>query len=239
VKTIAVSRSGRLRGRATLLCWLAASLVMTTGGAAVVAAAEAPAAQAEPQQLMTDISKRMFESLDANRAAIKKDPEKVYPLVDTILLPHFDTAYAAQLVLAQNWKSATPEQRKRFIDALYKALLRTYGGALADFTADRLKVQPFRGDPAAKQATVRTLVTRSSGVVVPVDYVLHKTDAGWKAFDVVIEGISYVRNYRTDLGAEISQKGLDEVIARLEREGLKIKDVATIKPAGTAAAHDR
>jgi phospholipid transport system substrate-binding protein len=231
-----MGRFGR-RG-AALLYWLAAPLALTAGVAPVVAAAEAPAAQADPQQLMTDISKRMFEALDSNRAAIKKEPEKVYPLVDSILLPHFDTAYAAQLVLAQNWKAATPEQRKRFIDALYKALLRTYGGPLADFTADRLKVPPFRPDPAAKHAPVPTLVTRSSGVVVPVDYVLHKTDAGWKAFDVVIEGISYVRNYRTDLGAEISQKGLDEVIARLEREGLKIKDVAAIKPAGSSAAQD-
>jgi phospholipid transport system substrate-binding protein len=75
--------------------------------------------------------------------------------------------------------------------------------------------------------------------VVPVDYVLHQTDDGWKAFDVVIEGISYVRNYRTDLGAEISQKGLDQVIARLERDGLKIKDLGpTAKPAANSAAHD-
>lgn len=238
MRRIEAGMVGRARRCAALLCWMAAPLALTAVVVPVVAAE--PAVQADPQQLMTDISKRMFEALDANRAAIHKDPEKVFPLVDSILLPHFDTGYAAQLVLAQNWKTATAEQRKRFVDALYKALLRTYGGALADFTADRLKVQPFRGDPAAKQATVRTLVTRSSGVVVPVDYVLHKTDEGWKAFDVVIEGISYVRNYRTDLGSEISQKGLDEVIARLERDGLKIKDVAaTAKPAANASGHNR
>ncbi len=198
--------------------------------------ADTETAQLGPQELMESVSKRMFEALDANRAAIRKDSEKAYPLVDTILLPHFDTNYAAQLVLAQNWRTATPDQQKRFIDALYRALLRTYGGAIADFTSDRLKILPFRGDPAATQATVRTLVTRSSGAVVPVDYRMRKTADGWKAFDVIIEGISYVKNYRTDLGAEVSQKGLEEVISRLEREGLDVH-IASDKPASGAAKH--
>jgi phospholipid transport system substrate-binding protein len=194
---------------------------------------DAATAQLGPQELMQQVSKRMFDALDANRAAIKKDPDKVFPLVDTILLPHFDTDYAAQLVLAQYWRTATPDQKKRFIDALYHALLHTYGGALADFTADRLKILPFRGDPGAAVATVRTEVTRSGGQVVPVDYRLRKTDTGWKAFDVVIEGISYVRNYRTDLGAEAGDKGLEAVITRLERDGLDL-DKSAAKP---AAAH--
>lgn len=190
---------------------------------AAPARAEAQAEQQGPQELMDSVSKQMFAALDANRAAVKKDPDKAIPLVDTILLPHFDTDYAAQLVLAQNWRTATPDQQRRFVDALYRALLKTYAGAIADFTADRLKLLPFRGDPAATQATVRTLVTRSSGTIVPVDYRLRKTEAGWKAFDVIIEGISYVKNYRTDLGAEVSQKGLEAVIARLEHEGLDVR----------------
>src|SRR5262249_19320779 len=141
-------------------------------------------------------------ALDANRDAIRKNPDKVYPLVDQILLPNFDTEAAARLILAKYWRTATPEQQKRFISALYKALLHTYGGALSDFTAERLRILPFRGDAKSDKATIRTEVTRSSGAVVPVDYRLHKTEAGWKAYDVVIEGISYVTNYRNDLGAE-------------------------------------
>ena len=200
------------------------------------ACAEAPAAQVGPQELMDSVSHRMFEALDANRAAIKKDPEKCFPLVDTILLPHFDTDYAAQLVLGQSWRKATPDQQKRFVGALYRALLKTYAGAIADFTSDRLKLLPFRGDPAQTMATVRTLVTRSSGTAVPVDYRLRKTEDGWKAFDVIIEGISYVKNYRTDLGEEVSKKGLEEVIARLEREGLDVH-ISTDKSADGAGKH--
>jgi phospholipid transport system substrate-binding protein len=196
--------------------------------------AQAQPAQQGPQELMDSVAKRMLGALDENRAAIRRDPGNVYPIVNDILLPHFDTEYAAQLVLAQHWRTATPEQRKRFVDALYNALLKTYGGALSDFTADRLKMLPFRGDPAATQATVRTIVTRANGQQIPVDYRLRKTANGWKAFDVIIEGISYVRNYRNDLGTEVSQKGLDAVIARLERDGLDVSDGG--KPAAAAPA---
>lgn len=185
-----------------------------------LAAAESRATEVSPQDVMIDVSTRLFAALDGNRAAIHRNPEAVYPIVDQTVFPHFDVDYATQLILAQHWRDATPEQRQRFVAAFYRALLRTYGSALADATADRLKVLPFRGDVNAPQATVRTEVTRSSGTVVPVEYRLHRTPDGWKAFDVVIEGISYVRNYRADLDAEISAKGLDAVIHRIETQGL-------------------
>ena len=110
----------------------------------------------------------------------------------------------------------TPAQRQRFIDAFYQSLLRNYGSALAEFTADRMALLPFRGDLATGQATVRTEVKRSDGTRVPVNYSMRATAAGWKAWDVTIEGISYVRNLRNDVGAEVDQRGLDAVIERLE-----------------------
>ena len=193
-------------------------LAATPAGAPAVAA---PAAgQTDPQSVMIDVSTRLFAAVDSNRAAIRRNPEAVYPLVDQIVFPHFDVEYATQLMLAQHWRTATAEQRQRFVDAFYHALLRTYGSALADATADRLRILPFRGDLSAPQVTVRTEVTRSGGTTVPVEYRLHRTADGWKAFDVVIEGISYVRNYRADLDAEISAKGLDAVIHRIETQGL-------------------
>jgi len=110
----------------------------------------------------------------------------------------------------------TPEQRKRFVDAFYHSLLHNYGAALVDFTADRFNILPYKGDPADSMATVRTEVKRSNGERVPVNFSLRKVDGMWKAWDVVIEGISYVKSFKTDFGAEIQQQGLDEVINRLE-----------------------
>jgi phospholipid transport system substrate-binding protein len=177
------------------------------------------AASLGPQELVEQSAKRMLTELDANRAMYVKDPAKLDALVGTVLLPDFDTDYAARLVLGQNWRTATDDQRKRFVNAFYHSLLRNYGAALVDFTADRFVILPYKGDPGATNATVHTQVKRATGEKVPVDFTLHKTDAGWKAWDVVIEGISYVKSFRTDFGSEVQQQGLDEVIHRLETEG--------------------
>ncbi len=187
----------------------------------VCAPAPAPAADVValgPQEIVENSAKKMLTELDSNRALYKKDNHKLDDLVANTLLPSFDSEYAARLVLGQTWRTASAEQRKRFVDAFYRSLLRNYGSALVDFTADRFSILPYKGDPGDTQATVRTEVKRSSGEKVPVNFVLHKTETGWKAWDVVIEGISYVKSFRTDLGAEVQQKGLDEVITRLESE---------------------
>ena len=152
--------------------------------------------------------------------------------MDKHLLPHFDTEYAARLVLGQYWRTATPDQKKRFIDAFYHSLLNNYGSALAEFTADRLKVFPTKVDPNADHATVRTEVKRDNGDRIAVNYSLHKTPDGWKAYDVNIDGISYVKSYREDFGAQIQQQGIDSVIARLEK-GEKPSDISKTTKAGS------
>jgi phospholipid transport system substrate-binding protein len=192
------------------------------GGAYAADPPPAPAAASStmgPQEVVENSAKRMLQELDANRAMYKSDPAKLDALVANVLLPNFDTEYAARLVLGQTWRTATPEQRKRFVDAFYHSLLHNYGSALVDFTADRFVILPYKGDPNDTTATVRTEVKRSNGDKVPVNFSLRKVDGMWKAWDVVIEGISYVKSFRTDFAAEIQQKGLDEVINRLETEG--------------------
>jgi phospholipid transport system substrate-binding protein len=171
-----------------------------------------------PQELMQKAAQQLLDALEADRELYRKEPRRVNALVDQILLPHFDTEYSAQLVLGTHWRAATVEQRKRFIDGFYHSLLNKYGAALAGFTADRMTILPFRGDLASGRATVKTEVTTDDGKQVPVNYSMRATPKGWKAWDVTIEGISYVKTFRTDVGAEVDQRGLDAVIARLESE---------------------
>lgn len=184
-----------------------------------LAAAETATPGPEPQALMEQTAQRMLDALDADREGFRKEPARVNAIVDEILLPHFDTQYSAQLVLAKHWRSATVEQRKRFVQAFYHSMLNKYGAALAGFTADRMTLLPFRGDLASGKATIRTEVTTDDGTRVPVNYSMRATPQGWKAWDVTIEGISYVKTFREDLGAEIDQRGLEAVIGRLEAEG--------------------
>jgi len=200
------------------------SLLLVLAGIVPAFAADAPATAPAPvpgptpQALIERVSQDLLRDLDANRAAYEKDPAKLRALVDRYLLPHFDTEFAARRVLGKHWTTATPEQRKRFIDAFVGSLMGDYGDAILEFTADRLKLLPFRGDPAATSATVRSLVKRDDGTEVPVNYTLRATPAGWKAWDVTIEGISYVKNFQNDFGAEINDKGLEHLIQRLEAQ---------------------
>ena len=217
-------RSNQSTGAARLIARWAVTACLAIGAAGLAAARDAPpppapdARSRDPEQLVDNSAKRMLEELDANRPMYAKDPAKLDSLVANVLLPNFDSDYAARLVLGQSWRAATPDQRKRFVDAFYHSLLRNYGAALLNFTADRFVILPYKGEPGDTQATVRTEVKKDTGEKVPVNFSLHKTPDGWKAWDVVIEGISYVKSFRTDFGAEIEQKGLDEVISRLEAE---------------------
>jgi phospholipid transport system substrate-binding protein len=201
---------------------LAFSLLLVLFAAIPAQAADVPATTPGlgPQELMEEVSQELLREIDANREALAKDPARLRAVIDQYLLPHFDTDYSARLVLGKHWRTATADQRQRFIETFYKALMKDYGEAILEFTADRLRFLPFRGDPKANTATVRTEVRRGSGQTVPVNYTLHRTPDGWKAWDVTIEGISYIRNFRADFGAEVDQQGIEHLIQRLETQGI-------------------
>ncbi len=176
-----------------------------------------------PDQVVDNVAKQLLSDLDKNREQYRKDPAQLHKLIDKYFLANFDTEYAAKHVLAKHWREATPEQRKQFIDAFYKSLINNYGDAILDFKADSMKILPYKGDPTDTTATVKSEIRRSNGTTVPVNYTLHKTDTGWKAWDVVIEGVSYVKSFQTDFGSEIDQKGLDAVIKRLQSQAASSK----------------
>jgi phospholipid transport system substrate-binding protein len=186
--------------------------------AAPATAAAAAVDATDPGTLIQSAAQAMLRELDAHRDEYRHDPAKINAMVDRILLPHFDTEYSARLVLGRHWNTATAGQRQRFVDAFYHSLLNNYGTALLDFTSDRLKVLPYRGDAAATNATVRTQVRKNDGTVVAVNYSLHRIARGWMAWDVVIEGISYVKSFRDDFSSEIEAKGVDSLIDRLEKQ---------------------
>ncbi|MEO8063167.1 MAG: ABC transporter substrate-binding protein [Pseudomonadota bacterium] len=202
---------------------LASSAAMAADAAAPATAVPTSVDTSGPSQLIESSANILLNGIDSRRAEFRKDPTGLYKLVGETLLPYFDTPYSAQLVLGKHWRTATADQRKRFVDAFYNSLLYTYGDAMIDFTADRLRVFPTKVDDTTDRATVRTEIKRSNGTKVQVNYSLRKVSGQWKAWDVVIDGISYVKSYREDYGAEVDQKGLDAVITRLEAKANSAK----------------
>lgn len=186
--------------------------------AAIPVAVLAQADTKSPNDVVAEAAKQLDQALSARKEELSTDKEALYELIDEILLPRFDRKYAAQLVLGRHWRAASPQQRERFIDAFYGSLLRRYADGVLDFDLSQIEIQPFRGSLSDPRVTVRTTVTLDDGTEVPVDYAMVRRDEGWLLFDVVIEGISYVRNFRAELNSEIQAKSLDAVIKRLEGE---------------------
>lgn len=185
--------------------------------AAVVWGLAASAADS-PNKLVEDAIAELADALDGRKDELATDREALHELIDGMLLPRFDRTYAARLVLGQHWRTANAEQRERFIDAFYNAMLRKYADGVLEFEQDKIEVLPFRGDATKQRTMVRTIVTLNDGSKVPVNYGLVMRDSGWLIFDVTIEGISYIRNYRAELDSEIRGTSLDAVIRRFESE---------------------
>ncbi len=171
-----------------------------------------------PDKVIESLAHQVLADLDKNREKYRKDFAQLRQMVDKYMLTSFDAEYAAQLVLAKNWRTATDDQRKQFIEAFYQSLLQSYGTSLLDFTEDRIKIFPYQGKLTDSVATVRSEIRRKNGNVMSVNYLLRMTDTGWKVYDVTIEGVSYVKSFRTDFGTEIDQNGLDAVIKRLQSQ---------------------
>ncbi len=195
-----------------------AAIAVTTLFASTVEESDSPNAIIDSAVL------ELTEKLDGRKAELAADRQSLYALIDTILLPRFDRKFAAQIVLAKHWRTATEEQRTRFIEAFYQALLRKYADGVLEFDPDRIEVLPYRGDETKSRTKVRSTVTLDDGSKVAVDYDLVKRKTGWLVFNVVIEGVSYVRNFRAELDAEIRDSGLDAVISRLESEADIVTD---------------
>jgi len=171
-----------------------------------------------PKEVIEQAVHLFAESMDGRHEELIADRESFYALIDEILLPRFDRKFAAQLVLAKHWRRADASQRERFIAAFYHALVRRYADGLLEFQQEMVTVLPFRGDASRPRARIKSAVTLNDGTQISVDYELVKRDSGWLLFNVVIEGISYIRNYRAELDSEIRNSSLDAVIVRFEKE---------------------
>lgn len=171
-----------------------------------------------PNTLIEESIALLTEKMDGRKDELAADRQALYALIDEILLPRFDRRFAAQVVLAKHWRTASDEQKNRFIEGFYHALVRRYADGVLEFDPDRITVLPYRGDDTKKRTKVRTTVLLDDGSKAAVDYDLVKRESGWLVFNVVVEGVSYVRNFRAELDAEIRESSLDEVISRLESE---------------------
>lgn len=191
------------------------SLLLSLFLLAPVQAAEAP------DVLVKNTTEKMLAAMEAQSEALKKNPELIYDLVSEIVLPHFDFIRMSRSVLGQNWKKASKKQKLGFVRAFRTLMVRTYAVALLEYTNQKIHVHPLKPEAGAKNVTVRMDVLQKGKPPVVINYRLHLKKKGWKVYDVAVDGISLTANYRTSFATEIKQKGLDALIARLEKHNRK------------------
>lgn len=198
------------------------TLVAAPAFSQAAAPVAADAAQPTPAAVVQTIADQLASAIEGHHDELKNNQEKLIGIVDQVFLPHFDLDYASILVLGQHAREATPEQRERFAKAFYNSITHRYAEGLLNYTRGRVKVLPFKGDLNDKRSVVRTQVVLDDGKLVSIDYAFRKGRNGdWKAYDVIIEGISYVTNYRNQVDAEIRKVGIDQLITNLETQGEK------------------
>ncbi len=187
--------------------------------------AMATANTSAPDQLVTETAGKLLAQIDANFDTYNEQPEQLAKVVRADMVPLLDMDYSARLILGRAGRDATADQIDAFAEAMTRLLVDRYASGLMGFRSqDQLEVMPLRGDLNERATRVRTRVRLTSGGFAPVDYVFRKTSEGWKVFDVIIEGISYVSTYRNQIIPEIEANGLDAVIERLNNGDLVLQD---------------
>ena len=179
--------------------------------------------------LVKDTTTLIKKRVKEDDEAIKANQEHLYDLVNEIVLPHFDFQKMSSWVLGKNWRNASTEQKKKFTNQFSRLLVRTYSRAVYDNIDQQINFLPIRGKPGAEKVTIRTEVPQDAGFPIPIDYKMRKKNNEWKVYDVVIDAISLVANYRTTFNQEIKKSGIDSLIASLADRNSVPVDAKTTK----------
>ena len=177
-----------------------------------------------PQALVQKASDDMIAALKAHEQELAQDPSGVYALVDEILITHFDFERMSRLALGKNWRDISEAQQQQFVEEFKLLLIRTYSTAMLEYTDEEIRMLPFRDDVSKKRVTVPMEVIQKSGPSIPMALSLYENDNGdWKVYDVKIDGISLVTNYRSSFANEIRQGGMDKLLQDLAERNAKLK----------------
>lgn len=179
------------------------------------------ATKQDPRQLVMATAEKLVHELQAQQHDIARDPAVAFRLANQTVVPYIDFPRIARWVAGRYWRTASPDQRRRFTEEFRQLLITTYVAAMRNYAqeilthADDVSYPPVRPDPNANQSTVRMDIRLASGIQIPVDYRLYRTNGGWKIYDVVVQGISLVVTYRQTLSGQFDRLGFAGVLNKL------------------------
>ena len=180
-----------------------------------------------PDELVKRTAEDVLAIVKADKDIQAGNQDKIYALAEEKILPNFNFDRVSRLVLGKNWTKATPEQKTAFQAEFRTLLLRTYATALSKYKNQVIDYKPLRMTDGANSASVKTQILQQGGQPIAVDYTLAKEKDAWKVYDIVIEGVSLVTNYRGQFSQEVRQNGLDSLIKKLADKNAAAKTKAS------------
>jgi len=183
--------------------------------AGLMAGSGAAVAEISADDLVKQTAEDVLSTIKNDKEIQAGNQQKIFALAEEKILPNFDFDRVCRMVLGKNWKSASPEQQAAFQKEFRSLLLRTYATALGKYKNQVIEYKPMRAEPGAKNVSVKTQILQPGGQPITVDYSLVKIDSGWKVYDIVIESVSLVTNYRSQFSNEIRTNGLDSLNKKL------------------------
>jgi phospholipid transport system substrate-binding protein len=196
-----------------LTTWLLTGFVAAFVSVATVVSAQA---QEAPDAMIKRVATDVLTTLKSDKDLQAGNKKKLYDLIDGKIAGNFDFLRMTSLAMGRSWRTATPEQQKVLADEFKQLLIRTYSGALQNYQSHVMDFKPLRMNPSDTDVTVRTTVTAPGGQPISIDYSMEKTGAVWKAYDVVVGGVSLVTNYREEFNNAVRDSGVDGLIKQLQ-----------------------
>ena len=202
--------------------WLFALTFLLSIGVAKATVIE----QDNPGKMVLELSQNVVSELNANREKLESSPQEVKRFAEKFVLPYIDTQKMARYVLAREWRSASDEQKVAFVEAFTNTLIRSYSQSLLRLNIDSVEVKPAQEEKPGR-VTVASTVTQADGNRSDVIYrvFLDKKLNKWMLYDVTVEGISLLLNYRKSYGSAIAQKGLEAVIAEMQDKNAEFNGI--------------
>lgn len=194
-------------------CLLGAALLLSASAGAAERTADPKAA---PNDFLEAVANNMLDAVKADPKALQGDPAHIADLVRRYAMPYVDMSKTTRLAAGRYWRQASAAQKDALVQAFTGTLIRTYSGAFTRVTSGtQISLLPFRGAPKAEDAVVRTTISQPNSSPIGVDYRLEQTAEGWKVYDLNVEGIWLIQNYRNQFASEINRSGIDGLIAAL------------------------
>lgn len=183
------------------------------------AMASATAAES-PQTLLVEIHDKVVEILETEKQRLANEPEFLEKRLQELVDPHVDYVAMGRLMLGGHWKEASEQQRGRFVTEFRSMLARIYGKSIALYDGQKLEFLPFEPGKKANLAVVKSRLKKSDGQDLPIDFRLrHKDSDGWKIYDISVDNVSLVKNYKSSFQREIAQVGIDGLLKNIASRG--------------------